>query len=75
MVAPKDIVSNVCLKITKLLEIVCCAEEHADEKCTPITHCLVRMDKEEVERLALYKTIQGKEKIAIIDEKLLEYWK
>lgn len=34
-----------------------------------------RTDKEEVEKLALYKDIKGKEKIAPIDEKLLEYWK
>ena len=34
-----------------------------------------RTDKEEVEKLAFYKDIQGKEKIAPIDEKLLEYWK
>ena len=34
-----------------------------------------RTDKEEVERLAFYKDIKGKEKIAPIDEKLLEYWK
>ena len=31
--------------------------------------------KEEVEKLAFYKNIKGKEKIAVIDEKLLEYWK
>ena len=34
-----------------------------------------RTDKEEVEKLAFYKNIKGKEKIAVIDEKLLEYWK
>lgn len=34
-----------------------------------------RSDKEEVEKLAFYKEIKGKEKIAPIDEKLLEYWK
>lgn len=34
-----------------------------------------RNDKEEVEKLAFYKEIKGKEKIAPIDEKLLEYWK
>ena len=33
-----------------------------------------RTDKEEVEKLALYSQIKGKEKIAAIDEKLLEYW-
>ena len=34
-----------------------------------------RTDKEEVEKLALYSEIQGKEPIAVIDEKLLEFWK
>lgn len=34
-----------------------------------------RTDKEEVEKLAFYNEIKGKEKIAPIDEKLLEYWK
>ena len=34
-----------------------------------------RTDKEEVEKLAFYSEIKGKEKIASIDEKLLEYWK
>lgn len=34
-----------------------------------------RTDKEEVEKLAFYKEIKEKEKIAPIDEKLLEYWK
>lgn len=34
-----------------------------------------RTDKEEVERLAFYTKIKGKEKIAPIDEKLLDYWK
>lgn len=34
-----------------------------------------RSDKEEVERLAFYSEIEGKESIAPIDEKLLEYWK
>ena len=33
-----------------------------------------RNDKEEVEKLAFYSQIKGKEKIAAIDEKLLEYW-
>lgn len=33
-----------------------------------------RTDKEEVEKLAFYKDIKGKEKIAPIDGKLLEYW-
>lgn len=34
-----------------------------------------RTDKEEVEKLAFYSEVRGKEKIALIDEKLLEYWK
>lgn len=34
-----------------------------------------RTDKEEIERLAFYSQVKGKEKIAEIDEKLLEYWK
>ena len=34
-----------------------------------------RTDKEEIERLAFYSQVRGKEKIAEIDEKLLEYWK
>lgn len=34
-----------------------------------------RTDKEEVEKLALYSEMQGKEPIAVIDEKLLEFWK
>lgn len=34
-----------------------------------------RTDKEEVEKLAFYSDIKGKEKVAPIDEKLLEYWK
>lgn len=33
-----------------------------------------RTDKEEVEKLAFYKDVKGKENIAPIDEKLLEYW-
>ncbi len=33
-----------------------------------------RTDKEEVEKLAFYSDLKGKEKIALIDEKLLEYW-
>ena len=33
-----------------------------------------RNDKEEVEKLAFYSQIKGKQKIAAIDEKLLEYW-
>lgn len=33
-----------------------------------------RTDKEEIERLAFYSEIKGREKIAPIDEKLLEYW-
>ena len=34
-----------------------------------------RTDKEEVEKLTFYSAIKGKEPIAMIDEKLLEYWK
>lgn len=34
-----------------------------------------RTDKEEVEKLAFYNDVKGKEIIAPIDEKLLEYWK
>lgn len=34
-----------------------------------------RTDKEEVEKLVFYSEIRGKEPIAAIDEKLLEYWK
>ena len=34
-----------------------------------------RMDKEEVEKLAFYSQVKGKEKIAAIDEALLMYWK
>lgn len=34
-----------------------------------------RTDKEEVEKLAFFGDIQGSEKVAVIDEKLLEYWK
>ena len=34
-----------------------------------------RTDKEEIEKLAFYEEIKGKEAIAPIDEKLLEYWK
>lgn len=34
-----------------------------------------RTDKDEVGRLGFYNDIKGKEKIAPIDEKLLEYWK
>lgn len=33
-----------------------------------------RADREEIEKLAFYCDIKGKEKIAKIDEKLLEYW-
>jgi 8-oxo-dGTP diphosphatase len=33
-----------------------------------------RTDKEEIEKFAFYSSIKGKEKIASIDEKLLEYW-
>lgn len=35
----------------------------------------LRTDKEEVEKLSFYSEVKGKEKIAAIDEKLLEYWK
>lgn len=34
-----------------------------------------RIDKEEIEKLVFYYDIKGKETIAPIDEKLLEYWK
>ena len=34
-----------------------------------------RNDKEEIEKLAFYSHIKGKEEIAVIDEKLLGYWK
>lgn len=34
-----------------------------------------RTDKEEIEKLAFYSMIKEKEKISLIDEKLLEYWK
>lgn len=34
-----------------------------------------RTDKEEVEKLTFYSEIANGEKIAVIDEKLLEYWK
>lgn len=34
-----------------------------------------RTDKEEIERLAFYSEIKGKEPIAAIDERLLEYWR
>lgn len=34
-----------------------------------------RKDKEEIEKLAFYLDVKDKEKIAPIDEKLLEYWK
>ena len=33
-----------------------------------------RTDREEVEKLSFYSKIKGKEQIALIDEKLLEYW-
>lgn len=33
-----------------------------------------RTDKEEVERLAFYSDVKGKEPIALIDEYLLKYW-
>jgi len=34
-----------------------------------------RTDKEEIERLAFYSEVKGKEKVAEIDEALLRYWK
>ena len=34
-----------------------------------------RKDKEEIEKLAFYSDVKDKEVIAVIDEKLLEYWK
>ena len=34
-----------------------------------------RADKEEVEKLAFYSQVKGKEKVAEIDEMLLRYWK
>ena len=34
-----------------------------------------RADKEEIERLAFYSQVKGKEKIAEIDEALLRFWK
>lgn len=34
----------------------------------------IRIDREEIGKLALYGAIKGKEKVAPIDEKLLEYW-
>lgn len=34
-----------------------------------------RGDKEEIERMAFYSQVKGKEKIAEIDERLLTYWK
>lgn len=34
-----------------------------------------RTDREEIEKLAFYRDIKGKEKMAAIDEKLLEFWK
>ena len=34
-----------------------------------------RTDKEEVEKLAFYRDIKDSGEIAVIDEKLLEYWK
>lgn len=33
-----------------------------------------RADREEIGRLAFYREVNGEEKIAAIDEKLLEYW-
>lgn len=33
-----------------------------------------RVDREEIERLAFYQQVKGKERLALIDEKLLEYW-
>ena len=34
-----------------------------------------RADKEEIEKLAFYSQVKGKEKVAEIDEVLLRYWK
>ena len=34
-----------------------------------------RADKEEIEKLAFYSQVKGKEKVAEIDEELLQYWK
>ena len=34
----------------------------------------LRTDREEIGKLAFYRKVKGKEKIAAIDEKLLEYW-
>ena len=34
-----------------------------------------RKDKEEIEKLAIYSQVKGKEKVAEIDEALLQYWK
>ena len=34
-----------------------------------------RNDKEEIGKIAFYSDIKDKEEIAVIDEKLLEYWK
>lgn len=34
-----------------------------------------RVDRDEIEKLAFYSEVKGREKIAAIDEKLLECWK
>lgn len=34
-----------------------------------------RTDREEISKLAFYSKVKSKEKIAAIDEKLLEFWK
>lgn len=34
-----------------------------------------RTDKEEIEKLSFYRDIKKNEKISVIDEKLLQYWK
>lgn len=34
-----------------------------------------RTDREEIDKLTFYSEVKGKEKIAAIDEKLLEFWK
>lgn len=44
------------------------------EEGESLRECIIRECKEEVEKLAFYKDAKGKENIAPIDEKLLEYW-
>lgn len=34
-----------------------------------------RTDKEEIEKLEFYSRIRASEKITVMDEKLLEFWK